>query len=120
MESLAETDEHVVPADGACDGLLLSNTRFLEGTTQYYAEVKTGSPDLKGFTRGGQVGTQAEADAANLKMLNGNVAGVRTLGQGLRVLGAIATSRGENGNDQNEQRLRCFTDLQRQRAEART
>jgi hypothetical protein len=56
---------------------------FLYGATDNYVEVKTGVTD---FRR--RAFAQASADAANLAALNSDVAGIRMLGQGMRLGGA--------------------------------
>ncbi len=54
---------------------------------QYYAETKLGTPSF--FAKGnGRTETEFDADPANFRAMRQNVAGVRTLAQGLRLGGA--------------------------------
>ena len=60
---------------------------FLYGAANNYVEVKTGLVKFNG-KKGGTPAVQARADAPNLKRLNAEVAGIRGIGQAMRVGGA--------------------------------
>lgn len=66
---------------------------FLYGASNNYVEVKTGVAEFRG-TKGGTPAVEARADAANLAELNGRVAGIRTIGQGLRIGGVALGAAG--------------------------
>ena len=71
--------------------VLYQSRNFWTGATNNFIEVKTGLTDLTGTT-GGTAGVQAPADAANLSNFNAKVAGIRYLGQGLRIFGAAGAA----------------------------